>query len=91
MRTHSYFCQNKNKMGFKKQKQKTKASVFTGKFQELVCSSCVSFSIYPSSPQSATETWTGVEFVDLETRLMQDVATEIQVLFLPWVPQNWQS
>lgn len=48
-----------------------------------MCSSCVSFSIYPGSPRSATETWTGVEFVDLETRLTQDVAAEIQVLFLP--------
>lgn len=49
----------------------------------------VRFARYPGSPQSATEMWTGVvEFVGLETGLVQDVVTEIQVLFLPWVPQN---
>lgn len=51
----------------------------------------VRFARYPDSPQSATETWTGVEFVGLETRLAQNVVTEIQVLFLPWVPQIWLS
>lgn len=61
MRTHSYFCQNKNKMGFF-----FKQVYLLENSRSLRAVLAVRFARYPGSPQSATETWTGVEFVGLE-------------------------